>query len=712
MADFTYGVVGKADLDQLSAELKGLRGDMARMSTETKKSGAEASKAFQAMQQSVGSALRLAQGALVAFVGAKGLGLVISTLRDLVSEGAAAGAQVRQMGQALGLSTEEFSDAATALGELGFAADEAFDVLGEISQRAVNNAADFQRWGISTRDANGQFVGSIALLERMADRTASLQGATQRMALADELLSDAGRRLVPVLRGGGQAIRDMMEQARAAGTMVTEYEGRVGEGLVRRQRIAEIQTRALASAVSGALGPALIAAQQSLSGIRTRITEWVRANQDLIGSKVDEYIGTLSDVWLPRVAEALILGSRVVRGYGLTWTALQITVSKSIALLAAGSAKLFELGAAIESFRGNDKLAAGFRAASKDWIALGSAAAEGAAEYGREFDAAIEKQVELEGAIRSFAVGGQAALASFRAAFQRLRADLKTGTDEAGDGLRKLGDEAEVAATRALAQAQRFASFMAGIRALTQPAVKTALEYGEALERVKVQEGLAQTAAEERAAAIRDHFAAAMSMTAGFIRQAIDGQLTFGAVASQVGDLLIGKVTEYLAGLISAKLTEAAITTATAKTAVAANAATAASGAAASQSAIPIVGPVLAIAAMGAIFAAVMAMQQGFNRGGLVGGGGANRDSVRALLTPGELVIDRETTQRLAALLGGGSAPAPRNAGPAVSMGPASAPRVSGGAGGTMVLQVLSLPESRIEQTRLARRHARLLDRA
>jgi TP901 family phage tail tape measure protein len=59
--------------------------------------------------------------------------------------------------------------------------------------------------------------------------------------------------------------------------------------------------------------------------------------------------------------------------------------------------------------------------------------------------------------------------------------------------------------------------------------------------------------------------------------------------------------------------------------------------------AIPIIGPALGAAAAAAAFAFLMA----FNKGGLVPGGGPDRDSIPAVLTPGEFVMRRETVQKV-----------------------------------------------------------------
>ncbi|ATS92270.1 tape measure protein [Stenotrophomonas phage vB_SmaS_DLP_5] len=80
--------------------------------------------------------------------------------------------------------------------------------------------------------------------------------------------------------------------------------------------------------------------------------------------------------------------------------------------------------------------------------------------------------------------------------------------------------------------------------------------------------------------------------------------------------------------------------------AVSANAATAASGAAASQASIPYAGPALAIAAMIAIFAAVMAIQKKKDGGSIRGPGTGTSDSVPILASNGEYMIKASSVQK------------------------------------------------------------------
>lgn len=72
-----------------------------------------------------------------------------------------------------------------------------------------------------------------------------------------------------------------------------------------------------------------------------------------------------------------------------------------------------------------------------------------------------------------------------------------------------------------------------------------------------------------------------------------------------------------------------------------------------SQAGIPIVGPFLAVAAAGAASGLILGLLSTFNKGGIVGGQGS-RDSIPALLTPGEAVLPKGLTSMLLSAAGVG----------------------------------------------------------
>lgn len=104
----------------------------------------------------------------------------------------------------------------------GASAQDVESVLGDLTQKAVNNEKDFQNFGIAVRDASGQLLDTEQILANVADRIARASTETERFAIADDLASDAGRRLLPILRQGSEAINQLVEARRREGGITEE----------------------------------------------------------------------------------------------------------------------------------------------------------------------------------------------------------------------------------------------------------------------------------------------------------------------------------------------------------------------------------------------------------------------------------------------------------------------------------------------------------
>jgi len=96
---------------------------------------------------------------------------------------------------------------------------------------------------------------------------------------------------------------------------------------------------------------------------------------------------------------------------------------------------------------------------------------------------------------------------------------------------------------------------------------------------------------------------------------------------------------------IQGETTATATTTTETGTRIGQHAAAAGSGAAESQASIPYVGPILAVAAMAAIVAAVLALRGGFEAGGFTGPGG--RSQPAGIVHAGEYVFNQEAVNRI-----------------------------------------------------------------
>lgn len=216
-----------------------------------------------------------------------------------------------------GVAASELDQLRAVMKRSGGQAEEMDDALKELNKRVTLNAADFKRWGIQTRDNNGKLLNSAEILMKVADRTRELSSVSERNAMADQLMGEAGVKLADVLVMGSAAIRDQMEAVAALGETMTDFESNAGDALKVRFEQLTSQSIVLKDAIAAQLAPQVLAFARITQTVNTSMVNWVRANEDLIQSGITEFIHWMATNALPAVATGLNLASRAVHGIGL-----------------------------------------------------------------------------------------------------------------------------------------------------------------------------------------------------------------------------------------------------------------------------------------------------------------------------------------------------------------------------------------------------------
>lgn len=83
-------------------------------------------------------------------------------------------------------------------------------------------AKEFRRLGIEITDAEGRIRPIYDLLFEVADAVSELGTEAEASAALMNLMSDAGRKLVPLMRSGGAAIRGLVQEAEALDLIIPE----------------------------------------------------------------------------------------------------------------------------------------------------------------------------------------------------------------------------------------------------------------------------------------------------------------------------------------------------------------------------------------------------------------------------------------------------------------------------------------------------------
>lgn len=194
---------------------------------EVKKSFAETKKEARGLAQDIsgiGASLKTTSRIMAAAGTAIISGMVAITMKTIEAANAA-----DKLAKQTGLTREEIQ-------ELGYAADQEHASLEKIATailRLSRNMSDasrgtgearyaFEKLGIAVTKSDGQLRNSVDVMLDVADRFKNMRNETEMTAAAMQLFGRSGAEIVPFLRMGGDEIRNLMQEARDLGFVMSE----------------------------------------------------------------------------------------------------------------------------------------------------------------------------------------------------------------------------------------------------------------------------------------------------------------------------------------------------------------------------------------------------------------------------------------------------------------------------------------------------------
>lgn len=379
----------------------------------------------------------------------------------------------------------------------------------------------------------------------------------------------------------------------------------------------------LGAGVGVVLIKALNGAAKALGPIIQRTQNWLQANQNLIGLKLVEYIERFAKFSLVTAAKGLVLVSKITSGWAMTWSTLKVGVNSFFSALLTGGGKALEKMASLAEAVGMDGIAGKLKSG-----------AEEVKSFGDVFQStADESMVQLDKQIK--------AQEAFEAAVQRNGEAVYNAIGQVATEASKAFVGETVLANQTLEQQN---AILETQKALQESKAEKERQAAEARAMYAEQQAAQAAAEKARVRGIASEY--------GALGSSIGGAFVSGFSAAEEGQ---NKFAEGFKAM-TAQTVDAAL--AAMQNIITIRAAEAAAGAASSQAGIPIVGPALAAAAAAAMFGLVRGFVQlgfqGMAQGGLVQGGIPGRDSVPAMLMPGEFVLTKEQTESLRSSGGGG----------------------------------------------------------
>lgn len=178
------------------------------------------------------------------------IGALVAGLGAIVKNSIDAADTMNKLAQSVGLSTEKLSGLAFAA-ELSDVGLEEFTArLTNLNRRSKEGARGvksyslaFETLGISLKDESGKLRAVDELLFDIADRFSNMEDGTLKSAIATDIFSNAGVKLIPFLNQGAAGIKKLVAEGRVFGRVITAESAAAAEAfndnLTRLKAIAQ-----------------------------------------------------------------------------------------------------------------------------------------------------------------------------------------------------------------------------------------------------------------------------------------------------------------------------------------------------------------------------------------------------------------------------------------------------------------------------------------
>ena len=303
----------QAELNTMNRQLEANKKEMnaAESATDDEKKavqemGDEAEKSSNKMQ-GLGNVLKASVTA-VAAVGAAAVAAG-KKIWDMANETAAAGDEIGDQSQKLGISAENYQKLSYAM-ELCGADVEDFKkgtiniskTLANVQNGVEGAGASFDTLGVSLQNSDGSMRSTEDVLLDSIDALANMEDETQRNALANAIFGKSYTELAPLLNSGSDGIRELMDEAEEYGMVMSD------EAIAASDAFADSLEK-LSGTMKGAKNRMMAEFLPGLTSITDGIADLVAGNEEggeKIKKGVQDTIASISDM-IPDAVDLLSL---------------------------------------------------------------------------------------------------------------------------------------------------------------------------------------------------------------------------------------------------------------------------------------------------------------------------------------------------------------------------------------------------------------------
>lgn len=277
------------------------------------------------------------------------VGTLVTTLGGLTIKTAEHAKEIQTVSQTMGMTTNEYQAWDYVLKSVGYDAESASGDLAALAEKAKDaaeggndSAKTFRLLGVSIKDTNGNLKSQGQLFTDVIKSLRNMEDVTTRNAIASDLLSTTGEKIVPILNMTNEELKNLMRSAYETGYVMS---GETLNGFNQlnksMDRFGQV-THALSGKFAEILLPALTALFNALSVIPTPVLQ---------------LIITLAGVVTTAVAVMKAVNSTVgaFKGFGDMLGTTDVKALKTTVIILGVVAALIALAAIIAVIMGRGK---------------------------------------------------------------------------------------------------------------------------------------------------------------------------------------------------------------------------------------------------------------------------------------------------------------------------------------------------------------------
>ena len=224
-----------------------------------------------------------------------GLGVAAAAVKTAGFIGAQLGEvdKLQKLSDQLGVTSRELSSFRVAAEQSGVGLDkfgEGLTILsrhiGEATAGTGEARGAFSALGIQLTETDGRMRSSTSVMTELADIFQALGPSTERTAIAQRVFGESGAAMIPLLRGGSQALADQRREAERLGLVFDEDMGRSVERANDAVSTLRLSAQGLAQGLAIALAP-------SVTQVAGAASDWVVENRKLIENTSEEFFRDL-----------------------------------------------------------------------------------------------------------------------------------------------------------------------------------------------------------------------------------------------------------------------------------------------------------------------------------------------------------------------------------------------------------------------------------